>query len=93
MNKVYLVSSIIACSFDTMSKSFKAFKDKGEAQEYFNALVNDFIEDCMDYHECDRDELEEYHYDIDSDTNNSFCAIEKSGEQEIEIELSEMVVH
>ena len=89
INKIYLVSKVMTYSFETMNKNFIIYKDKKEAQECFDRLVSDYIEDCMDYYECSREELSE-HCDINSDSDSLFCALTKSGEEEIEIELTEM---
>lgn len=91
MSKVYLVSKVIAYSFETMNKNFIIYKDKKEAQECFDRLVNDYIEDCMDYYDCSKEELLEY-YDINNYSDSLFCALTKTGEEEIEIELCEIGV-
>ena len=89
-NKVYLVSKVICYSYETMAKEFKIFDDKNIAKAYFDTLVSDYIIDKLDYFECKNKEELEDTMTIDDESENLFTAV--GGDEEIEIELSEMEV-
>lgn len=88
--KVYLVSAVQCYAYERMVKNFEVFKEKEEAMDRKQQLVNIWKHKFADQYDCLFDEVDDY---ITIEDYAYVCSlISHGGEEEIEIEVTELEI-
>ena len=88
--KIYLVSEITCSSYDFMTKKFEAFTTKKDAVEYKSWLVDNWLNDLMEYYKCKSINDLEVYVDIEEHDDTLWGYTCDDGAEEVEIEITEL---